>query len=213
LYHSNLQFPRKIKLHDWINVHGTPIKLALLDRDGVLNRKFPEGDYVRSCDDLELLPGSGEAVRLLNQSGIIAIVLTNQRAIARGLISENDLTVIHDDLRAKLAREDAHLDGIYYCPHDQYECDCRKPKTGMLEQAFRDFPVATRANSILIGDSLSDLVAGRAFGVSTVLLDQTEHESPPASPADFYAPSLLDAVKGILLFNMKKTSDMGKNEA
>jgi D-glycero-D-manno-heptose 1,7-bisphosphate phosphatase len=187
------------------NNSGQPVKAVLLDRDGVLNRKAAEGSYIRNYRELELLPGVPEAIRILNQSGILAIIITNQRGIALGRFTECDLEAIHLSLKAKLAEASAHVDAIYYCPHEYGQCDCRKPKTGMLERAFLDFPVANRENTVLIGDSANDIEAGRAFGIRTILITGDEGQSnygsaKDAPVADIYSASLLQAVERVVDF-------------
>lgn len=179
-----------------------PTRVVFLDRDGVINQKASEEDYyVQSSADLEILPDVPEAIRLLNRSGILVIVITNQRGVALGHLTDADLQEIHKALQARLAEASAHLDAIYYCPHDYDECDCRKPKTGMLERAFSDFPVATRDNSVLIGDSLSDIAAGKSFGIRTILITGNEEriksDHGPFAP-DATAASLLDAAERIV---------------
>jgi D-glycero-D-manno-heptose 1,7-bisphosphate phosphatase len=93
------------------------------------------------------------------------IVVTNQRGIALGLLSEADVRSVHEKLQSHLAAYGAHLDAIYFCPHDNGECNCRKPGTGMFELAFRDFPGASPDNSVMIGDSASDILAGAGMGM------------------------------------------------
>jgi D-glycero-D-manno-heptose 1,7-bisphosphate phosphatase len=188
--------------------NGREVRVVLLDRDGVLNRKMPEGSYLRSCDELELLPGVADAIRLLNESGIVTIVVTNQRGIALGHYTEEDLESIHCSMRAQLQQAAARIDAIYHCPHDYNQCDCRKPKTGMLEQALRDFPVASRENTVMVGDSASDMAAGRAFGIPTILVASNQQrpveDGPQQLPADAYAVSLLDAVEWIVSLNSNR---------
>jgi histidinol-phosphate phosphatase family protein len=98
------------------------------------------------------------------------IVVTNQRAVALGLLSPEELDQLHDRLRERLAAKGAHLDAIYVCPHDVGECNCRKPLTGLFEQAFIDFPGSQPSNSVMIGDSLRDIEAGTRLGMRTVLI-------------------------------------------
>jgi D-glycero-D-manno-heptose 1,7-bisphosphate phosphatase len=145
----------------------------------------------------------GEAIRLLNQNGLPVAVLTNQRGVALGLYDQARLEEIHAVLRNELRREGAHLDGIYVCPHDEGRCDCRKPKTGLIRQAFEDFPFATLENSVLIGDSLPDILAGRSFGLRTIFLEgdpgnQKAGAREAARLADWQAPDLLAAVRRLL---------------
>ena len=146
------------------------IRYVFLDRDGVLNRKPPAGGFVTCCEGLELLDGVAEGVAALNRSGRKVIVATNQRGIALGLFSADDLARIHALLQARLAASGAHLDAIYVCPHDRGQCGCRKPLPGLFEQAFRDFPDAKPENSLMAGDSLRDIEAGVRLGMKTAFI-------------------------------------------
>jgi D-glycero-D-manno-heptose 1,7-bisphosphate phosphatase len=177
------------------------IRFVFLDRDGVINRKASDGDYIKSPDELVLLPGAARAVHLLNASLRKAIVVTNQRGIALGRLTETDLLSIHGRLQTTLQQVGAHLDAIYYCPHDLESCDCRKPGTGMFKLAFRDFPEARPENSVMIGDSESDILAGRHMGMRTLRInnDQMATDSGPSFVADGTARSFLEAVKIHLL--------------
>ncbi len=180
------------------------VRFVFLDRDGVLNRKPDDGKYVTRVAELTLLPGVGEAVAQLNRSGRKAIVVTNQRGIALGLYTQEDLARIHDELRRVLAEKGAHLDAIYVCPHNNGQCNCRKPLSGLFEQAFHDFPDATPANSVMIGDSIRDIEAGARLGMRTVfILDGSASGSAiqarAAALANVAAPSLAAFVVGHML--------------
>ena len=157
-------------MKDQTRVKLTDISHVFLDRDGVLNRNLPNGRFVARWDEFELLPGVLDAIAALNQSGRAVIVITNQRGIALGLYSRNDLDGIHERLRERLAARGARLDAIYVCPHDDGQCDCRKPLTGLFEQAFQDFPAARPENSVMVGDSLSDIEAGGRLGMRTAFV-------------------------------------------
>jgi len=172
------------------------IRYVFLDRDGVLNRSLPDGRFVTCWEQVELLPGIAEAIARLNRSGRKVIVVTNQRAVALGLCSETELLALHDRLRECLASQGAHLDAIYYCPHDVGECNCRKPLPGLFEQAFRDFPDANPGNSVMIGDSLSDMEAGARLGMRTIFI-AADHARPmdATSAAVPVARSLEDCVQ------------------
>jgi D-glycero-D-manno-heptose 1,7-bisphosphate phosphatase len=146
------------------------VAYVFLDRDGVLNRKPPQGRFVTCWDEFELLPGVGEAVEALNRSGRTVIVVTNQRGIALGLYSQQELDEMHARLQESLGASGGHLDGIYVCPHDEGQCNCRKPLTGLFEQAFADFPHARPENSLMAGDSLRDIEAGTRLGMRTALI-------------------------------------------
>lgn len=172
----------------------TNLKYIFLDRDGVLNRKAPPGQYITRPEDLEILPGVGEAVSTLNRSGRKVIVVTNQRGIALGLYSQEDLDRIHVKLRAQLASHGARLDAIYVCPHQAGECNCRKPLTGLFEQAYRDFPDAKPEISVMVGDSLRDIEGGIRAGMATVLItgdsENSAEDAQAKSLAQLLSPSL-----------------------
>ena len=146
-----------------------PFETIFLDRDGVINRKL-EGDYVKSWEEFEFLPGVRAALAELTAARCRLIVVTNQRGVALGLMTEAELRQIHARMLAELAAVDARVDAVYYCPHDRHGCDCRKPLTGMFRQARRDFPAIDFARSAMIGDSLSDLEAGRSLGCHTIFI-------------------------------------------
>lgn len=168
-------------------------RLVLLDRDGTLNRKPAEGDYVTHVAELELLPGAASAVRRLNDVGIPVAVVTNQRGVALGRIAASELDRIHAALVAILAQGGAHLDAIYHCPHDRDECECRKPKPGLLARAGADFDVPMQ-DTVMVGDSDSDVEAGRRAGALTVQLVAPGE----SSAAHLTAPDLVRAVDIVL---------------
>ncbi len=155
---------------DHATIEPANISHVFLDRDGVLNRNPPDGQFVTCWEEFELLPGVEDAIAELNRSGRKVIVVTNQRGIALGLYSRQDLDRMHDQLRQRLAAHGAHLDAIYVCPHDDGQCNCRKPLTGLFEQAFQDFPAARPENSVMVGDSVRDIEAGSRLGMRTVLI-------------------------------------------
>ena len=179
------------------------IRYVFLDRDGVLNRHLP-GSYVTSWEQFEILPGVEQAIARLNRSRRKVIIVSNQRGIALGLYSEADLRALHDQLRGHLAAHAAHLDAIYYCPHDHGECHCRKPQTGMFEQAFQDFPGAAASNSVMVGDSLADIEAASRLGMRSVLISDpnarpTSDAARASALATASAASLLDFVEHCVL--------------
>jgi len=145
------------------------MRAVFLDRDGVLNKKMPEGKYVTAPDELKLLPGAVQAVKRLNQRGWLVFVITNQRGIARKVLTKSDLDAVHKKLEDALQTAGAHLDGIYVCPHEEGCCNCRKPKPGLLFQAKKDFPQIDFGKSIVIGDAESDIEAGKAAGCKTLI--------------------------------------------
>lgn len=153
-------------------------KAVFLDRDGVINKYV---GFLRDIDDFELVPGVADAVKRINVSGYLAILVTNQPVIARGEVSFEQLEEIHNKMETLLGLEGAYLDGIYFClhhPHSGYEgeipelkfdCDCRKPKPGMLLKAADDFNIDLN-QSWMVGDGENDIKAGKAAGCHTVLL-------------------------------------------
>jgi D-glycero-D-manno-heptose 1,7-bisphosphate phosphatase len=171
-------------------------RAAFLDRDGVINRKAREGEYVTRWEEMQFHPGVAVAIALLNQAGFCVIVVSNQRCVAKGLITTADLEAIHQRMCDALAADGATIDAIYYCPHDmQPACCCRKPAPGMLLAAARTHQLNLTA-SWIIGDSDIDEAAGRNAGCKTArLLSGTENGY---GRADVVAPSLLDAVRQIL---------------
>jgi D-glycero-D-manno-heptose 1,7-bisphosphate phosphatase len=179
------------------------IKYVFLDRDGVTNRKLPEGQFVRCWRDFEFLPGVESAIAALNRSGRHIIVISNQRGIALGLYTRADVETLHMKLQEHMAEHGAHIDAFYYCPHDRNQCDCRKPKTGLFEQVFRDFPEASAQNSIVIGDSITDIQAARTLGLLAIFIQGDPKTQKPggekaAALADAVANSLIEAVEKYL---------------
>lgn len=158
-----------------------PRKAIFLDRDGVINR---EVNLLNKPEQMELLPGAADAIRYINSKGYLAVVVTNQPVIARNLCSLEELDYIHATLETLLGKEQAYLNGIYYCPHHpdkgypeerpEYKiaCDCRKPKPGMLLKAASDWNIDL-SESYMIGDSDRDIQAGHAAGVKESILIPT----------------------------------------
>ena len=180
-------------------------KAVFLDRDGVINQSPPEGDYITRWEDFHILPGVAEGIALLNRAGFSVIVVTNQRGVAKGLMSEADLQKMHERMTDDLARAGANIDATFYCPHDiEPRCDCRKPAPGMLLSAARLHGIDLRA-SWMIGDSDNDVEAGHNAGCKTarvIATDVTSSERARISEApitaDIIASSLLDAIRQIL---------------
>jgi D-glycero-D-manno-heptose 1,7-bisphosphate phosphatase len=176
---------------------------VFLDRDGVLNRKMPEGRYVERWEDFHVLAGVPEAIARLNQAGLRVIVVSNQRGIALGLYTIRDVDALHAAFQARLNLQGARIDGFFVCPHLVGHCDCRKPLPGLFNQAVAAFPGITAASSVMIGDSLVDMEFGRRLGMAAILVEEeTEHPSPNVAIArdcaDFRFPTLVQAVNSLL---------------
>lgn len=175
-------------------------KAVFLDRDGTINKYV---GFLRNIDDFELLPSVAEAIRKINESGYLAIVVTNQPVIARGEVTVPELQLIHDKMETLLGAEGAYLDAIYYCPHHPHkgyegevpelkiDCECRKPKPGMLLKAAEDFNISLE-DSWMIGDGENDVKAGKAAGCKTGLIGTENYGQ------DVTISSLLQAVNQIL---------------
>jgi D-glycero-D-manno-heptose 1,7-bisphosphate phosphatase len=148
---------------------------AFLDRDGTIN---VERGYVTSPDELVLIDGAAEAIRALNSRGVLAVVVSNQSGVARGLMTEEGLARIHERLEDLLAAFEARLDGAYYCPNfeggsvERYarEAGCRKPATGMIERAVDDLAIDL-GSSVMVGDHATDIELANALGIPGVLVE------------------------------------------
>lgn len=145
-----------------------PKKAIFLDRDGVINKRI-KGDYVRDWKQFEFLPGVIEGLKLLCQNDFQTYIITNQRGISRGLMTEHDLNDIHQKMKQELKKHNVIINKIYYCPHEKGQCDCRKPKPGMLFKAANE-NYLDLSKTIFIGDSETDLQAGQAVGCKTILI-------------------------------------------
>jgi histidinol-phosphate phosphatase family protein len=148
-------------------------RVVFLDRDGVLNEKASEGDYVKNWKEFRFLQDVPEALTTLKRLGFLLVVVTNQRCVARGIVSEKALDDIHRLMAEELRTCGAGLDAVYYCPHDASDrCDCRKPKPGMINMAIDDFRKKGMEldieNSYMIGDTEQDIVLGKTVGLKTV---------------------------------------------
>lgn len=178
---------------------STKTKAAFIDRDGVINE---ERDYVHRIADFVLLPGVVQGLTLLRDAGYRLIVVTNQAGIARGYYDQVEMDRLHNHLRAQLAKHGVALDAIYFCPHHPQgsiealaiECDCRKPKPGMLLQAAKDLDLDLAA-SVLIGDKLSDVQAGKCAGLGCTVIVESGHyvDLVARREADVVAADLLAA--------------------
>ncbi|MDR2884885.1 MAG: HAD family hydrolase [Deferribacteraceae bacterium] len=182
---------------------------AFIDRDGTINI---DGGYINHPDNFEVYPYAAQAIRMLNVAGWLVVVVTNQSGIGRGFYTEGVMADIHAKMNAKLNAQGATIDGLYACPHDpnskieQYriECECRKPKTGMFDQAIRELPVDT-ARMAIIGDKYSDMEPGFKLGMTTIMVatgygqgDFILKSAKWARQPDYKAANLLEAVRILL---------------
>ena len=142
-----------------------------LDRDGVINIKL-DGQYVKNTDEFEFMIGAEMAISKLSKIFNRILIVTNQQGIAKGIMSDNDLDVLHEYMLFEIKKNGGVIDKIYYCPHLATEsCNCRKPNPGLIQQAVIDFPEIKLAQSYLIGDSDTDIIVGNKIGLITVKVD------------------------------------------
>jgi D-glycero-D-manno-heptose 1,7-bisphosphate phosphatase len=147
-------------------------KSIILDRDGVINKKAKKSDYIKNWDEWEWIDGSKEAISLLKKNDYQIIIVTNQAGIARGKMTEKDLELIHYNLKNEVMKSGGFIDHIYYCLHGWNEdCECRKPKPGMLFQAQRDFHIDL-SKTYFVGDDVRDIEAGNAADMKTFLVNE-----------------------------------------
>jgi D-glycero-D-manno-heptose 1,7-bisphosphate phosphatase len=172
------------------------IDTVFLDRDGTLNVKPPEGEYITTPADLVLLPGAGQAVARLNEAGLRTILVTNQRWLSRPGADPRSYAAIQARMAELLSAEGARLDASLHCPHAAASCDCRKPGNGMLLRAAREYQLDL-ARAVIVGDAETDMLAGRSAGTAGILLRQRSADALPGI-ADAVAPDLAGAV-GIIL--------------
>ena len=144
-----------------------------LDRDGTLNKKAPEGQYIRTAAELVLLPGAAQAVQRINRVGVPVILITNQRWLSESRANIEAYTAVERELTRLLTAEGATLDASYVCPHAKGICECRKPAPGMLLQAAEELGIDL-AKSFMVGDAATDVQAGLAAGTRVILLDGGE---------------------------------------
>ena len=181
---------------------------VFLDRDGVINEDV---DLVYKTSQLRLIKGSAEAIRMLNQKGFLTIVITNQPVVARNLCTEEEVMQINEKLKRMLARNGARLDGIYYCPHHpdkgypeenpkyKIECECRKPKIGMIMRASMDFGINPR-QCVFVGDRTADIKTGENAGCRTILVKTGKGGADGKYDVrpDYVCKNLLEAAKLII---------------
>ena len=120
---------------------------------------MPEGDYVKSWSEFHFLPGALDAIRILAGMAPRLIVVSNQRGIAQGIMSEQDLVDIHENMMSEIRQAGGRIDSIYHCPHKKQSCKCRKPETGLFVKAQQEFPEIDFGRAVVVGDSLADLDA------------------------------------------------------
>ncbi len=173
-------------------------RAVFLDRDGVINRKAPAGQYITAWEQVEFLPGVAEALRELKLRGFLLIIVTNQSAISRKKLTVGVLETIHQRIAQQLGQEGAGIDAVYYCPHEpSADCQCRKPRPRMLQQAAKERGIDL-SRSWMVGDAASDIEAGHAAGCRTIWLRPPDFNDQNPPTADFSTDSIRAAAAWIL---------------
>ncbi|PYT13438.1 MAG: hypothetical protein DMG59_20455 [Acidobacteria bacterium] len=143
---------------------------VFLDRDGVINEKAPPGEYIRNWKEFRFLPNVSDWIRIFNALGYLVIVVTNQRGIARGMVSQADTDELHSKMVRELSERGARIDDIFLCPHEEDTCNCRKPRPGLVLQAREKWDIDL-GRSLMIGDSARDEALAAACGIRFLRAD------------------------------------------
>jgi D-glycero-D-manno-heptose 1,7-bisphosphate phosphatase len=178
------------------------MKAIFLDRDGVINKDPGFGDYIKSWKEFEFLPGSIDAIKLLNKNGYEIFVISNQAGVARGLFSQEALNEITANMLKEIEAKGGKIRWISYCTHaSDAGCDCRKPNTGQIKKATKGLGIDFK-NMYFIGDSRLDMGAGKNMGCKTILLltgkETAEDSKTWQHKPDFVKDNLMEAVKWVL---------------
>lgn len=166
-------------------------RVVFLDRDGVINKRALPHSYITKWDDFVLIDGVQEAIKQLNENNYIVYLVTNQRCVARGLATNEDIEALHEKMVKILMENGARIDKIFCCTHDEGQCNCRKPQIGLFLQAEKLTDV-DKKKSWMIGDEMKDIDAGRNYGIRTIGIELQKGE------ADYYCKSLYEAVQKII---------------
>ncbi len=155
---------------------------AFFDRDGVINRNAAPGEYIERWSDFELIPAAADWIRIFNTLGYLVIVVTNQRGVAMGRMTVEDVEHLHDQMRALLAKSGARIDDVFYCPHEENACDCRKPAPGLVERAVAKWDIDV-SRSVMIGDSWRDAELAARSGLRFLQASEGTIVAPMAAAA------------------------------
>ncbi len=178
-------------------------KIIFIDRDGVINKDLWR--YVETPDEFEFLPGVLEALKLLHENGYKVVVISNQAGVGDGKFSSSDLAAVNEKFLSDVAGYGGLINSVYYCIHGKYEgCGCRKPEIGLFEEAEGNLGNFEKEKTYYIGDKLTDILAGKRYGLRTILVmtgygEKEKGNITEENRPDYFADDLLDAVKNIVL--------------
>lgn len=180
-------------------------KVIFIDRDGVINRDpggWTKYSYVTKWDEFFFIDGSTKALKKLKEAGYKICLISNQGGISKGYFTEEDLDRLNERMLGEIEKAGGRIDELYYCPHhDKDNCECRKPKTGLIEQAIKKMDVGLK-NTFIIGDSVRDIEAGKRMGMKTIFV--LSGKTPPSEVKNWHVQpdcikkNLLEAVEWIL---------------
>ena len=180
--------------HGFLSQFDTKWSL-FLDRDGVINDEV-EGDYVRNWESFRFLEGSLNSFPIFAQLFAHIFIVTNQKGVGKGLMSEEDLIKINEGIETCVINEGGFINRIYYCTSTENDSECRKPNTGMALQAKNDFPNTNFSRSIMIGNTLSDMQFGKSLGMTTIFIASKKPTPEQPHPLiDLYSPDLITVAK------------------
>lgn len=188
--------PNIDELLSWINDNRPTL---FLDRDGVINKRIP-GAYVEKVEQFNFFPNLAEHFKILNKFFSRVIVVTNQQGIGKELMTHEDLAVVHDYMLFEIEMNDGVVDAVYYCPElADFDPPCRKPNPGMALEAKTNFPDIDFKNSLMVGDSESDIQFGNRLGMKTLLVKTKKGEAQKmednSTHADFELGTLMDFIR------------------
>ncbi|HDN97636.1 MAG: D-glycero-beta-D-manno-heptose-1,7-bisphosphate 7-phosphatase [Candidatus Omnitrophota bacterium] len=178
------------------------MKVVFLDRDGVIS-KYIEGDYIKKWEEFEFVPGAIEGLKILYKNGYKLVIISNQAGINKGLFTMEQLNEVTEMMKKELGKHGIKLEKVYYCPHTEEEnCNCRKPKPGMFLKAKEELGIDELKGLFFIGDSETDIEAGKNLGLKTILVlsgrtKRNEVEKMKIKP-DFVAENLKDAAEIVI---------------
>lgn len=174
--------------------------VLFLDRDGVINKRLVD-DYVKTWEEFEFLPGVLDSLKILSNRFKYVFLITNQQGVGKKLMSDNDLKYIHEKMLSVILKNGGKVDNIYYCPHlAGFGCNCRKPGIGLVLKAQEEYGIADLSKSVMVGDSISDMLFGRNVGAKNVYITNNNQASiveGQQSFVDYVFFSLIDFARAL----------------